>query len=77
MVLWFIVILIEVYCIGMFTYKCCESFQMRENYVNLKKAFMSFDRHLDGFISIEDLQAILTQFTIPMSKQLFCQLMEK
>ena len=52
-------------------------FQMRENYVNLKKAFMSFDRFLDGFIAIEDLQSILTQFTIPMSKQLFCQLMEK
>ena len=50
---------------------------MRENYVNLKKAFMSFDRFLDGFIAIEDLQSILTQFTIPMSKQLFCQLMEK
>ena len=50
---------------------------MRENYVLLKKAFMSFDRHLDGFIAIDDLQAILTQFTIPMSKQLFSQLMEK
>ncbi|KAL4233424.1 EF-hand calcium-binding domain-containing protein 6 [Mactra antiquata] len=51
--------------------------RMRENYVNLKKAFMSFDTHLDGFISVEDLQSILTQFTIPMSKQLFSQLMEK
>lgn len=51
--------------------------QMRENYVNLKKAFMAFDTHLDGFISVDDLLAILTQFTLPMSKQLFSQLMEK
>jgi len=45
--------------------------------VNLKKAFMSFDTHLDGFISVEDLRSILTQFTIPMSRPLFSQLMEK
>lgn len=51
--------------------------RMRENYVNLKKAFMAFDTHLDGFISVDDLLAILTQFTLPMSKQLFSQLMEK
>ena len=50
---------------------------MKENYVNLKKAFMTFDRELDGFIAIEDLEAILSQFTIPMSKQLFGQLMER
>ncbi|KAH3736592.1 hypothetical protein DPMN_043163 [Dreissena polymorpha] len=50
---------------------------MRENYVILKKAFMSFDTQLDGFISIEDLLSVLTQFTLPMSRQLFSQLMEK
>ncbi|XP_053398276.1 EF-hand calcium-binding domain-containing protein 6-like [Mercenaria mercenaria] len=51
--------------------------RMRDNYVNLKKAFMVFDTHLDGFVSVDDLQSILTQFTIPMSKQLFAQMMEK
>ncbi|KAH3735163.1 hypothetical protein DPMN_041624, partial [Dreissena polymorpha] len=51
--------------------------RMRENYVILKKAFMSFDTQLDGFISIEDLLSVLTQFTLPMSRQLFSQLMEK
>jgi Ca2+-binding EF-hand superfamily protein len=50
---------------------------MRDNYVNLKKAFMVFDTHLDGFVSVENLQSILTQFTIPMSKQLFSQIMDK
>lgn len=51
--------------------------RMKENYVNLKKAFMSFDRGLDGFVSLENLQAILTQFTLPMSTQLFSQIMDK
>ncbi|XP_041351388.1 EF-hand calcium-binding domain-containing protein 6-like [Gigantopelta aegis] len=51
--------------------------RMRANYLNLKKAFMSFDSHLNGFISIEDLKAILTNFTIPMSDQLFGQLMDR
>ncbi|XP_046566155.1 EF-hand calcium-binding domain-containing protein 6-like [Haliotis rubra] len=51
--------------------------RMKTNYLNLKKAFMSFDKHLDGFISLDDLKAILTNFTIPMSDQLFSQLMER
>ena len=50
---------------------------MRMNYLNLKKIFLSFDRHLDGFINLEDLKSILIQFTIPMSDQLFTQLMER
>ncbi|XP_069133814.1 EF-hand calcium-binding domain-containing protein 6-like isoform X1 [Argopecten irradians] len=51
--------------------------RMRRNYLNLKKIFISFDRNLDGFINLEDLKSILTQFTIPMSDPLFKQLMER
>lgn len=50
---------------------------MRVNHLNLKKIFLSFDRHLDGFINLDDLKSILIQFTIPMSDQLFTQLMER
>ena len=51
--------------------------QMRDNYQRLKKAFMAIDKHLDGFVSIEDLRAILSNFTLPMSDQLFSQLMTR
>ncbi|RUS70512.1 hypothetical protein EGW08_021724 [Elysia chlorotica] len=51
--------------------------RMRSNYLKLKKAFMTFDRHLDGFIEIGDLRSILNSFTLPMSDQLFMQLMER
>lgn len=50
---------------------------MRKNYLNLKKIFLTFDRHLDGFINLEDLKSILCQFTVPMSDQLFRQMMER
>ncbi|KAL8588470.1 hypothetical protein ACOMHN_054049 [Nucella lapillus] len=51
--------------------------RMRNNYPHLKKAFMAIDKHLDGFVSIEDLRAILSNFTLPMSDQLFTQLMAR
>ncbi|KAK6168917.1 hypothetical protein SNE40_020073 [Patella caerulea] len=51
--------------------------RMRANYTNLKKSFLSFDKNISGFISLEDLKAILTNFTIPMSNQLFMRLMER
>ncbi|ESO84984.1 hypothetical protein LOTGIDRAFT_236027 [Lottia gigantea] len=51
--------------------------RMRSNYVNLKKSFLAFDKSLSGFINIDDLKAILTNFTIPMSNQLFTRLMER
>ncbi|KAK7503096.1 hypothetical protein BaRGS_00005722 [Batillaria attramentaria] len=51
--------------------------RMRDNYLKLKRAFMAFDKHLDGFVSIEDLRAILSNFTLPMSDQLFGQLMAR
>ena len=50
---------------------------MRDNYQRLKRAFMAIDKHLDGFVSIEDLRAILSNFTLPMSDQLFSQLMAR
>ena len=50
---------------------------MKKNYLNLKKIFMTFDKHFDGFILIDDLKSILSQFTLPMSDQLFNQLMER
>ncbi|XP_076466442.1 EF-hand calcium-binding domain-containing protein 6-like [Babylonia areolata] len=51
--------------------------RMRDNYQRLKKAFMALDKHLDGFVSIEDLRAVLSNFTLPMSDQLFTQLMAR
>lgn len=53
------------------------SFQMRNNYIMIKKSCIARDRHLDGWIKIEDLKAILDQFAIPMSDQLFAQLMDR
>jgi len=55
----------------------CYHSQMRSNYVNVKRAMAACDRHEDGFISLPDLRAVLSAFTIPMSEQLFHQLMER
>ena len=52
-------------------------FQMRENYVTVKKAFLAFDAHKDGFISLDNLRSVLSHFTIPMTAQLFTRLMER
>ncbi|XP_071791136.1 EF-hand calcium-binding domain-containing protein 6-like [Asterias amurensis] len=51
--------------------------RLKENYINLKKMFMAFDARQDGFVSLEDLKSILIQFTLPMSDQLFLQLMDR
>ncbi|XP_006816237.1 EF-hand calcium-binding domain-containing protein 6-like [Saccoglossus kowalevskii] len=51
--------------------------RLKDNYVNLKKAFMAFDYKRDGYISIDDLKTILINFTLPMSDQLFSQLMDR
>ena len=50
---------------------------MRTNYVNVKRALNACDRNNDGFVSLVDLRAVLSAFTIPMSEQLFKQLMER
>ncbi|PIK51188.1 putative EF-hand calcium-binding domain-containing protein 6 [Apostichopus japonicus] len=51
--------------------------RLRDNYVNLKKAFMAFDAKKDGFVTLDDLKSIIIHFTIPVSDQLFQQLMER
>ncbi|XP_063969764.1 EF-hand calcium-binding domain-containing protein 6-like isoform X1 [Lytechinus pictus] len=51
--------------------------RMKDNYVNIKKAFMAFDKRQDGFITLDDLKSVLIHFTLPMSDQLFAQLMER
>ena len=51
--------------------------QMRENHTNIKRMFMVFDKHNDGFLQLGDLKSVLSQFTIPMSDQLFSQLMDR
>ena len=51
--------------------------QMKDNYVNIKKAFMAFDKRQDGFITLDDLKSVLIHFTLPMSDQLFAQLMDR
>ena len=45
--------------------------------MNVKRALNACDRHNDGFISLTDLRAVLSAFTVPMSEQLFIQLMER
>ncbi|XP_074648584.1 EF-hand calcium-binding domain-containing protein 6-like [Tubulanus polymorphus] len=51
--------------------------RMKANHNNLRKAFLAFDRSHSGFVSITDLKSILSNFTIPMSDQLFLALMER
>ena len=51
--------------------------QMRTNHANLKRMFIAMDKHLDGFISLEDLKSVLFEFTLPMSEQLFAALMDR
>ncbi|XP_072165535.1 EF-hand calcium-binding domain-containing protein 6-like isoform X2 [Diadema setosum] len=51
--------------------------RMKNNYVNIKKAFMAFDKRQDGFIMLDDLKSVLIHFTLPMSDQLFAQLMDR
>ncbi|KAI8489383.1 EF-hand calcium-binding domain-containing protein 6 [Branchiostoma belcheri] len=51
--------------------------KMKTNYTNVKKAFLAFDATNSGYISIEDLKSVLVHFTIPMSDQLFSQLMDR
>lgn len=50
---------------------------MRENYGNLKRMFLAFDKHLDGFVALEDLKAILSQFTLPLNDRQFQDLLDR
>lgn len=51
--------------------------KMRANFTHIKKIFLAFDPNLDGFIALSDLKNILNQFTIPLTDQLFSQLMDR
>ncbi|KAJ8031739.1 EF-hand calcium-binding domain-containing protein 6 [Holothuria leucospilota] len=51
--------------------------RLRDNYVNLRKAFMAFDAKKDGFVTLDDLKSIIIHFTLPVSDQLFAQLMDR
>lgn len=44
-------------------------------YEDIKRAMMAFDASFDGFILIDDLKAVLDNFVIPMSEEVFQQLM--
>uniref|UniRef100_F6TMY0 EF-hand domain-containing protein n=1 Tax=Ciona intestinalis TaxID=7719 RepID=F6TMY0_CIOIN len=50
---------------------------MKNNYQNIKRALMTFDISSDGFISIDDLKAVLDNFVLPTSDEIFHQLMYK
>ena len=50
---------------------------MKTNYAHIKRMFLAFDKHLDGFITLEELKSILNQFTLPLTDQLFAQLMDR
>ena len=50
---------------------------MKENYSNLKRIFLAFDKHQDGFVAIKDLKSILNHFTFPMSDSTFNDLMDR
>uniref|UniRef100_UPI00089DAA5E EF-hand calcium-binding domain-containing protein 6-like n=1 Tax=Ciona intestinalis TaxID=7719 RepID=UPI00089DAA5E len=51
--------------------------KMKNNYQNIKRALMTFDISSDGFISIDDLKAVLDNFVLPTSDEIFHQLMYK
>ena len=50
---------------------------MQENYANLKRMFLVFDKQLDGYINLEDLRSVLNNFTMVMSDAVFIRLMER
>ena len=49
--------------------------QMRTNEINLERAMRAFDFESDGFISIDDLKAVLDNFVLPTTDEVFQQLM--
>jgi len=49
--------------------------QMTSNFSNIKRAMMTFDLDGDGFVRIDDLKAVLDNFVIPTTDEIFHQLM--
>ena len=50
---------------------------MRSNYDDIERALRAFDYMSDGFIAIEDLKAVVDNFVLPTSDEVFQQLMYK
>ena len=50
---------------------------MIDNYPNIMRAFVAFDRRGDGFVSLSELKRVLTHFVFPMTDGLFDILMER
>ncbi|EDO28210.1 predicted protein, partial [Nematostella vectensis] len=51
--------------------------KMVENFENIQRAFVAFDRRCDGFVTLDQLKRILTHFVFPMSDSLFEDLMRR
>nr|XP_039259918.1 EF-hand calcium-binding domain-containing protein 6-like [Styela clava] len=49
--------------------------KMRQNHDNIKRVLMAFDSSQDGFISIDELKAVIDNFVLPVSEDVFQQLM--
>jgi len=50
---------------------------MRTNQANIERAMRAFDYSSDGFITIDDLKAVIDNFVMPTTDELFQQLMHR
>ena len=50
---------------------------MVDNFGNISRAFIAFDRKGDGFVTLDELKRVLLHFVFPMSDYLFEQLMDR
>ncbi|KAK3701543.1 hypothetical protein QZH41_020531 [Actinostola sp. cb2023] len=50
---------------------------MIENYHNITRAFVAFDRRGDGFVTLSELKRVLSHFVFPMTDGLFNVLMQR
>ena len=50
---------------------------MRSNQGNIERAMRAFDDTSDGFITIDDLKAVIDNFVMPTTDEVFQQLMHR
>ena len=50
---------------------------MVDNFGNISRAFVAFDRRGNGFVTLDELKRVLFHFAFPMSDYLFEQLMDR
>ena len=50
---------------------------MVDNYSDMKRAFVAFDKREDGFVTLNELKRVLNQFVFPMTAGLFDILMAR